>query len=175
MIKQAILVLLAIPATGCVMTANTVLELPEEFSASRASQTRFYDNVAEAKLNSASAAALQDLGFNINKSEPGIGLIMASKNRSAVEPGQVVLSIALMLLLGANVPWDEMQLIRASVTTRPLTETSANGCSLRITMQRTVWNTDNQMSRQETINDPEIFEKFFAHLSKSLFLEEEAI
>jgi len=179
MIIRCVLPCLLVMVSGCVIPAKTVLdsdtalELPQEITASRALQTRFYENVSESTLDLASAAVLQDLGFSIDKSEPDLGLLVASKRREAVEARQKAGSIALGLLLGVNIPWDETQLIRASVATRPLTPDG--GCVLRITMQRTVWNSARQISRQEAINDPELFEIFFSRLSKSLFLEKETL
>jgi hypothetical protein len=176
MMARYFFLVLPVIATGCIgIQMDTILEMPEEATATRTVQTRVYNNVAQATLNSASALVLQDLGFNIDKSEPGIGLLTASKHREAIESGQVILALILTLLLGAEVPWDESQLIRVSVITRPLTVLDADSCALRITMQRTVWNSSGYVSRLETINDPEIFEIFFSRLSKSLFLEEEML
>jgi len=124
-------------------------------------------------LLSASAAVLQDLGFTIDESSAKTGLIVASKDRSAIEAGQVagqIFMAALITALGghADPTWDRDQKIRISVVTRPLT----SGWTLvRVTFQRIVRNTKNQLTKAETINDPIIYQQFFDKLKQSVFLE----
>ena len=96
-----------------------------------------------AELLAASAHLLQDLGFNLDESEVELGVVVASKDRDATEAGQVAASL-LLAMLGVAMPWDDEQKIRASIITRELKE--RNGYAVRLTMQRIVWNTQNQIS-----------------------------
>ena len=73
---------------------------------------------ARQELLSAAAGVLQDLGFNIDESETKLGVIVASKDRSAVTATQVAGAVA-MALLGAYMPVDKTQKIRVSLVTRP--------------------------------------------------------
>ena len=135
----------------------------------RQTQTRVYETTDEVELLSASAALLQDLGFNLDESEVELGVVVASKERDAEEAGQIVGAIILAVLLGVNMPWDDDQKIRAAVVTRKLEE--RNGYAVRLTMQRIVWNTRRQVSKTEPLDDPEMYREFFDRLSTSVFLE----
>ncbi len=145
------------------------LQLSPESLERRKAQTRVFETDNEAVLLSASAALLQDLGFNLDESEVDLGVIVASKDRDATEAGQVAVSILLAGLLGVSMPWDDEQKIRAAVITRPLEERS--GFAVRLTMQRIVWNTQGQVSKTEPLDDPEMYQEFFSKLSKAVFLE----
>jgi len=59
-------------------------------------------NQTTKKILSAVAAVLQDLGFNLDESETKLGVVVASKDRDAVEAGQVVGAIVMAALFGAN-------------------------------------------------------------------------
>jgi hypothetical protein len=137
--------------------------------AMRQMQSRRYDTTDEKKILSACAALLQDLGFNIEESSSDLGLLVASKDRSAVETGQVVGSVVFSLLTGAAAPYDKNQRFRASVVTRPSEDKKS--VIVRVTFQRTVWNTQNMISRNEALNKPEQYQEFFHKLSKAVFLE----
>lgn len=137
-------------------------------------QTRlFYTD--ENTLLTASATVLQDLGFNIDESETDLGLIASSKSRDATSSGQIVASVLLAILTGVAPPVDKVQLIRVSLVTHPVVvdETDKSKCqtAVRVTFQRIVWNTQNQVTRREAIIEPEIYREFFDKLSQSLFLE----
>ena len=145
------------------------LQLSPDSLERRQAQTRVFETEDEAAILSASAALLQDLGFNLDESEVELGVIVGSKNRDATEAGQVVASIVLAALLGVYTPWDDEQKIRASVITRKILE--RNGFAVRLTMQRIVWNTNGQVSRTEPLDEPEMYQEFFDKLSKAVFLE----
>jgi hypothetical protein len=46
---------------------------------------------------------------------------------------------------------------------------------VRVTFQRTVWNQAGQMTRNESLDDPELYREFFFKLSKSVFLDAQGI
>lgn len=140
--------------------------------AQRQMQARRFDTKDEVVILSASAAVLQDLGFNIEETSQKTGLLMASKNRSAEEAGQIAGQLLLAGLIAgmggrADPVWERDQKIRVSVATKPLRE----GTAVRVTFQRVIWNTKNQISRVESIDDPLIYQEFFDKLAQSVFLE----
>lgn len=166
--EKALPVVLAVTLAGCASIPQDAFQLSPESLQERQLQTRRFEISDEVKLLSACAVLLQDLGFTIDKSETGLGVIAASKDRSAVEPVQVVSAI-LLALLGAPVPFDEKQKMRVSIVSRPLED--GKSTAVRVTFQRIVWNTAKQITKAERLNDPEIYQEFFAKLSKVVFLE----
>ena len=145
------------------------LQLTQDSLENRQLQTRRYETGDEAKLLSASAGVLQDIGFNLDESETELGLIVGSKERSAVDGGQVAGAVFLALLTGVVVPVDNNQLMRASLVTKKAKQD--DNFLVRVTFQRIVWNTDGRINRTEPIHDVEVYQEFFSKLSKSVFLE----
>ena len=172
---------------GCVQPTQPAefFQLTPESSAHRAMQTRFFDTENDQELLSASAAALQDLGFQVEESVREVGFLRAAKERSAREYGQYRNRFFLWLLSLGHVviPIDLHQKIAASIVTRPLNEAHSRQ-EVRIIFYRAVWKGDGQADRNyippgeqkmEMIRDPEIYQQFFAKLSKAVFLEPHSI
>ncbi len=167
--KLIVIGLVALMVAGCEASIpKEALQLTPDSLARRQVQTRVFETTNEAELLAASAHLLQDLGFNLDESEVELGVVVASKDRDATEAGQVAASL-LLAMLGVAMPWDDEQKIRASIITRELKE--RNGYAVRLTMQRIVWNTQNQISKTEPLDDPKMYQEFFAKLSKAVFLE----
>lgn len=154
---------------GCetVIPKDALILKPETLE-DRQIQTRFFDTNDEAKIISACAALLQDLGFNLDESETKLGFILGTKDRSAVDAGQVVGAFAFAILTGAVLPIDNNQKMRACLITKPIGE---NRIAVRVTFQRIVWNTNGQISKREGMMDPKQYQEFFEKLSKAVFLE----
>jgi hypothetical protein len=150
------------------------LQLSPESLKNRQLQTRRFDTDEKTML-SASAAVLQDLGFTIDESETDLGVISCSKTREAINAGQIAGAIVIAVLTGSVTPVDKDQLIRASVVTYPLIidkqDKSKCRTAVRVTFQRIIRNTSNQITRRECVNDPEVYREFFEMLSQSVFLE----
>lgn len=142
------------------------LQLSRESLQHRQMQSRQFDTKDEAAILAASAALLQDLGFNLDESETDLGVIVASKRRDATEVGQVV-GAMLLMFAGRNKSYDKEQQIRASLVTRPY----GDRITVRITFQRKVWNNKGKLTKIEGVNDRRIYQHFFDKLAKSVFLE----
>jgi len=180
---RVLMLLLALPALAACPQGNAAQEqkaaltLSGDSMALRQAQTRRFDTGDEKMILVASSGVLQDLGFTLEESSAGTGLIVASKNRDAVESGQVagqLVLAALITALGgkADPVWERDQRIRISVSTRP---TGPKAVAVRVTFQRVIWNTKNQITRVESIEDPTIYQEFFDKLAQSVFLEANAI
>lgn len=173
--------------TGCIAPTQPaeLFQLTAEAPKNRAMQTRLFETPNEKELLSASAAVLQDLGFQVEESVREVGFLRATKERSAREYGQY-LQRALFLVLSLGkllAPVDLHQKIAAGLITRPLNQ-DATSQEVRIVFYRVVWKGDGQTDRQyippgqqymEMIRDPEIYQQFFAKLSKAVFLEAHTI
>jgi len=167
--STCLIILTATSLVACVQTIpKEALQLTNESFELRQLQTRSFDTSSEKKLLTAGAGVLQDLGYNIDESEMDLGVIVGSKDRDATEAGQVVGAILIAALGGGTVPIDKDQKIRASLITHP---SGKKTTKLRVTFQRIVWNTQGQVSKTESIEDPKIYQEFFDKLSKAVFLE----
>ena len=158
--------------SGCAAEIpKEALQLTPESLAARQVQTRRFESRDEKALLAAGGAVLQDLGFILRVTEPGLGVLAAYKDRSAIEAKQVVASIVLgLIFFGAAPPWDHHQKILGALVTRP-SEAGDGGTLVRVTFQRIVWNTQNRVSKVELLDDPGFYEEFFRRLSTSVFLE----
>jgi hypothetical protein len=148
------------------------LTLTSESLKDRQLQTRIFEGIDEKKLLTASAAVLQDLGFTIDETEVKCGLIVCSRDRDVTVTAEVILSVTLeilSILVGqpTSVPYDETQKVLASLVT---TSADNQKTAVRITFHHIVWNSDGYISKNEQINDPQIYQEFFSRLSKSVFL-----
>lgn len=177
-IAAALVASCLLAAGGCATIPKDALILSPDSLERRELQTRRIDGIGEKELLSAAAGVLQDLGFNIDESETKLGVIVASKDRSAISGAQVAGAV-LMALLGSYTEIDKTQKVRVSLVTRHAVASDGtvmlNTHFLRITIQRIVWNTGGQITRIESIEEPEIYQEFFDKLSKSVFLEVQQI
>lgn len=149
------------------------LALSEQSMEWRMMQSRKFVTSDEEMILNASAGLLQDLGFTIDDTEGELGLLVGSKDRSAVSAAQVTGAIV-AAIFGGYVATDRNQKFKASVVTRPYGETNGS-VIVRVTFQRIVWNTQNQVTKIERINDPEMYLEFFDKLSKAIFLEAQQV
>jgi hypothetical protein len=181
--------------SGCATTIPPeALQMQPDTLANRQQQSRKYDIKTEKELLSASASVLQDMGFNLDESQTSLGVIVASKSRSATDGGQIAGAIVMGILFGAAaVNYDKNQKIRASLVTKPAVTNNpikvelttnagknikfdqqveaSSGFVVRVTFQRLVWNQNGVMTKIEGINDPAIYTEFYDKLSKSVFLQ----
>ena len=161
--------------TSCASNAvpPDALLMKEPTTEIRQRQARRYATTDEKQVIIAAAQLLQDLGFNVENSEKDLGLLVVSKDRSAVDGGQVAGQIAVAVLFGVRVAVDKQQKIRASVVTSLSADQKA--IDVRVTFQRLVWDDRGQLSKLERLDDPEMYQDFYIKLSKALFLEAQEV
>jgi len=165
---------LALTFQSCGGISKDALSMNKATLEDRRLQTRLFDTQDEENILSASASVLQDLGFTLDESETELGLLVASKDREAVQAGQVAASILYAAMTGDSLPYDTKQKIRASIVTYPV---GADGqrTAVRVTFQRIVWNSAGQISRLEKLHETEMYQGFFGKLSNAVFLEAHGI
>jgi hypothetical protein len=182
---------LLLPIVGGLLSAcaqppkvESFFELTPQVAQNRALQTRMFETSNEKELLSASAAVLQDLGFQIEEVAKEVGVLRAAKERGAREYGQEIMQVFIFILgiLGGKpvlMPVDVHQQINATLVTRR-SETDASRFSVRVVFHRSIWKGDGNTGDQyispgeqslEMIVDAKIYQQFFAKLSKSVFLE----
>lgn len=166
------IILLCLGIIGCASIPKGFLKPSETSLEKKQLQIRQYDTTNEEQILTAVAGVLQDLGFNLDNSETKLGFVAASKKADATNAGQVFL---VALFGGANAvgQCDASQVVKASVITKPSLD--GQKTIVRVTFQRVVWNMQGQINRVESVNDPEIYKKFYDSLSKAIFLEAQKI
>jgi len=192
-LAAAVLVLFVAPGCTTPTDPAELFQLTAESPAHKAMQTRRFEAPDPDELLSASAAVLQDLGFQVSESVRELGFLRAAKERSAREYGQEIgrgflaFLTAVLSGFGGNVliltPVDLHQQVNASLVAQPADETGTRH-EMRVVFYRLVWKGSGQSGdtyippgeqRMEMIRDPEIYQQFFAKLSKAVFLEAEKI
>jgi len=176
-------VVLSLLSSGCMTSIppEDFFLLSEESPKYRAMQVRMFETFNETELLSASAAVLQDVGFEVEESVLPVGFLRAEKERSAREYGQEIRRFLVLTLSFGYIltPVDLHQKISATVISRPLNP-EASRFEVRVMFYRVVWQGEGYVERStippggqwmEMIRDPEIYQQFFAKLSKSVFLE----
>lgn len=162
---------------GCVTIPPDAFRVTESTLQQRQVETRVFRDAKEEQLLAAASNVLQDMGYQLEDAEVELGVLTASKERSAVNAGQVVGMVLLAALGGGSTPIDKDQTIRVAVVSKPLYVDgvrSESDFAVRATFQRVVRRTDGQ-KRVETLGDEELYTGFFAQLSKSVFIEAQEI
>lgn len=183
--RSIALVLLTTIAIGCETLPRDAFRLSETALETRQMQTREYDNVSETQILSASSALLQDLGYAIDEVEMPLGVLSASKRADARDDlatlGTLTADVTecfLTFFIGCNGNHfrasDAVQDIRLTLVALPVRD-KASTVTVRVTMQRIIWDRDERLSEQATIAEPDVYQTFFQKLSKSVFLEKEGI
>src|SRR4051812_24177577 len=88
---------------GCATTPVSAFALSPETEANRTIQTRRFDNVAEPALMAACLGVLQDIGFTLESSETGLGVIAASRKLTSRRPlgaGEITRDLGWTVLTG---------------------------------------------------------------------------
>lgn len=168
-IFSVVIVFILFSLSGCQTIPKDVFKLSATSLKERQLQTRKFETNDEIALLSAGIGVLQDMGYTLDATAKNVGLISASKMVDATDGVQVAGAILVAVLGGGYMPIDKEQKIKVTYVTHASRE---KGYFIaRITFQRIVWNTQNQVTKAESIKDIELYAGFFDKLAKSVFLE----
>jgi len=156
--------------SGCASIPKDAFQLPPTSLEDRKLQSRLYSTLDHDSMLSASAGVLQDLGYALDVSNGDLGVLTASKDLDATNAGQIAGAVLLAALTGTASAVDKNQKVRVCVVVNESLE-SKGSSTVRITINRVIWNTQGQITRAEAIKEPELYQAFFDKLSKSTFLE----
>ncbi|PTQ81707.1 hypothetical protein C8R21_10885 [Nitrosospira multiformis] len=172
--KKQITFLVLLLLSGCVSIPPDSFVSTPQLLKQRQIESRRYDGLTEADLITASANVLQDLGYNLENSETKLGVLTASKERDAVNGGEIAAAVAVAILTGVAMPTSKDQTIRVALVVRPVLDSGGkqmiDSHFVRVTFQRLVRKTDNSVYG-ETLSDPQLYQDFYEKVSKSVFLE----
>lgn len=184
-LSTCLIVFLCLTVAGCATLPKGFLKADKNALQLRQLEIRQYDTKDEEKIVKAVAGVLQDLSFTLADSETKLGFVAATKRADAKNAAQISGAVALdalgiaTALVGAPCytnavsRCDKEQLVRASIIVQPSQDGSKT--VVRATFQRVVWNMAGQINRIETINDVQVYQKFYDALSKAIFLEAQSI
>lgn len=158
---------------GCGGIPAGALRLGPDSAANREMQTRAFRTSRESDVLAASAAVLQDLGFTLDESETKLGVLVASKERSAVNAFEVTLAtLEKIRTLGlGDSRYQKRQVIRASLVVRPAPPGAVREHAVRVTFQRRVYDNYGGVVIAQPLNDPSLYQEFYARLGQSVALE----
>lgn len=175
---------MTVAGCGSNLPKQHALKLTPDTLQNRFLQTRKYEGISEADLLSASTSVIQDLGFIIDESEANLGLVVGSKLRDANPDAKQVLSeiggaiLVTVLTLGAlgdaafeSMRFDDYQKFWVTIVIRQPSHDDGRTHYVRVTFQRIVWNDRDEIARLQSLDEPEMYQRFFDLLSKSIFLE----
>ena len=154
------------------------MRLSPEAAADRETQTRRYEGITERELLAAGTGVLQDLGFAIDESETRLGIVVASKERSAIDEQEVTAAYLLTLLsILAQTPtlptYLKRQVLRVALVTRPASGSGRPRRNARAShVPATRIRQHGRLRRLEAVTGPELYQQFFDRLSQGVFLED---
>lgn len=143
--RRGLISVLGALAAGCAPTAEqqaAALAPASSAVATRARQSRRFDTADQMLMMQSAIGALQDLGYTIEESNAGTGVIVASR----VSGGR----------------------IRAQVYVRALP--NGAGTAMRATFQRILYRPGAMLAVGETLDEPLLYQGFFERVAQSAFL-----
>lgn len=104
-------------AFGCAAIPKDALRLSQTALQERQMKSRKFETTDESFILTACAGLMQDMGFHRDESETELGILVGSKQRTAVQAAQIAAAVLVAALTGEVMPTDQRQTIRCSIVT----------------------------------------------------------
>ena len=154
------------------------MRLPETTIEIRAIQSHSFAAPSETVILAAAVAVLQDMEYNLDSIEKPLGVLSASKVSDADSTSEKAGLFLLDVLCAAGGSYSCNSMANASdkqkivVTLVVLPSLATKGDFIaRVTLQRIVFNKQQQVILTEPLADAETYQKIFDKLSQSIFLQ----
>lgn len=170
---HAVLLTAVLALAGCAAQPDPkLLRLSESTLEIRAMQTRTFAAASESEILAATAAALQDMEYNIDQVDSPLGIISASKVSDADSTSEKTTRFIFDLLCGCGGSQFAADTHVITITTVVLPSLAVQGEYVtRITIQQITYDKMAQITSRSAIDDPQAYQVIFERLSKSLFIE----
>jgi len=164
--KQIILsVIVVIFVSGCVTSPKapdrTQLQI-------RAFQTRQYDTTDEKMVLKSAMNVLADDGYIVKNAVPELGLLTAEKELDIENKGEAVFAA---IILGYQARWKKSLKNDCTVNVSKFGES----VKVRLIFQVKVLDNHGNVMKIEQIQDPKVYQEFFAKMDKGFFIEKEGL
>jgi hypothetical protein len=179
MTRHAVLVALALAASGCAASTRSELPAPPRAPLElRQAQSRTFDTPDGRLVLKAAVNVLQDQGFVIQQAEFQLGLVTAVTEWRSGQRSQglrIFKWVAALPTYGASllIPTgrDEFSTVEAVVNVNP----DADRTRVRISMVAKVRDDKGAIRRVQPIDDPLAYQRILAGLDKAVFLQKEGL
>jgi hypothetical protein len=175
MLKSTISLFLLILLSACSsFKVEEELKASDDLEALRPIQSRLFPTTNRTALTAAAAEALTEMGFTIVQQEPGLGFVSATQQVNAFDAGEVIEITAVILLAvltHGNLPGgggsgiDDHETFSANVVILP---EEGKDELVRLTVQRSMYNTHNRITETEHVANDEVYADFFKRLQNKL-------
>jgi len=182
---RALVLAVTVGVGACGGMPQAAYRLPPSTLETREMQTRSFE-ADETAIIGASVSLLQDMEYNVDEVEPGLGLLTASKtvdvDSASQKAGLIALDVlaAVLTALGGGSPGSSAYMgaddeVGIELTLVVLPSLARDGeYTARVTVQSTLMDKAGRVKEQGEIEDPAVYQEIFEKLGRALFLETQA-
>lgn len=152
--------------SGCSSIPKDAFLLTPSNLEDRRLESRIFSTIDESTLLKDGAVILENMGYTTDLMNPDIGLLTATKHEERKGTAAMVMTV----LSAGLASTDKEQAYKATFTTMP-SHDKQGAYITRLTLQRIVFNSDDEATSVELIKDAELYKLFYERLEASTFIE----